>query len=182
MDPAATNADAGHDNEFMIRILLAFAVLLLGAATAYGDGGAMLLHQDSGPFTITLFASPQPLRTGMTEISVMVQDRPSGQVLTDPTIDVTLNQESAMRLAPGKAGNKLMQSAELQLSRAGRSQVEVVVRRGNDVARLTAQFNVEADHSRAALVWFYVLLPAVAVVLFAILQRLKIRNRKPGLW
>jgi hypothetical protein len=182
MDPAAADADAGHDNEFMNRSLLAFAVLLLGATTAYGDGGAMLLHQDSGPFTITLFASPQPLHTGMAEISVMVQDRFSSQVLTDPTIEVTLNQESAMRLAPGKAGNRLMQSAEMQLSRAGRSKLEVVVRRGNDVARLTTAFNVDADRSRVALVWIYILLPAVAVALFAIQQRLKMRKRTPGLW
>jgi hypothetical protein len=160
----------------MKRFLLAIAVLLLATATAYGDGGAMLLHQDTGPFTVTLFAAPQPLHTGMAEISVMVQDRLSGQVLADPMIDVTLNQESAMRLAPGKAGNKLMQSAEVQLSRAGRSKLEVVVRRGNDVARLTTECNVEADRSRVALVWFYILLPAVAVVLFVIQQRLKMRK------
>jgi hypothetical protein len=31
-------------------------------------------------------------------------------------------------------------------------------------------------------VWIYILLPAVAVALFAIQQRLKMRKRTPGLW
>ena len=52
-------------------------VLMLGtwATAAHGDGGPMLLHQDAGAFTITLFAAPQPLHTGEADLSVMVQDR-----------------------------------------------------------------------------------------------------------
>ncbi len=35
----------------------------------------MLLHQDAGAFTVTLFAAPQPLQVGAADFSVMVQDR-----------------------------------------------------------------------------------------------------------
>jgi len=159
----------------MKQFLLAMAVLLSATATAYGDGGAMLLHQDSGPFTVTLFAAPQPLHAGMADISVMVQDRTSGQTLLDPVVDVTLDHDPVVRLGPGLSGNKLVQSATVHFARAGRYGLSIVVRRGHDVAQLTTECNVEADHSRAALVWFYVLLPAVAIVLFVIQQRLKMR-------
>jgi hypothetical protein len=162
----------------MKQFLLATAMLLLVTATAYADGGAMLLHQDSGPFTVTLFAAPQPLRTGMVDISVLVQDRASSQALLDPAVDVTLDQESAVRLAPAVSGNKLMQSAVVHFARAGQHRLGVVVRRGNDVAQLATVCQVEPDRSRTLLVLFYVLLPVFVVVLFVIQQRLKMRHSK----
>ncbi len=67
-----------------LRPLAAVFMLAMGATAAHGDGGTMLLHQDAGPFTITLFAAPQPLQVGTADFSVMVQDRSSGEVLLDP--------------------------------------------------------------------------------------------------
>ena len=162
----------------MRRLLLAIAVLLSATTTAYGDGGAMLLHQDTGPFTITLFAAPQPLHTGMAEISVMVQDRSSGQTLLDPLIDLTVDQESAVRLSPAQSGNKMMQSAAVHFSRAGQHKLGVAIRRGSDIAQLSTECDVQADHSRVALVWFYLLLPVVAIMLFVLQQRLKMRHSR----
>jgi hypothetical protein len=66
----------------------------------------------------------------------------------------------------------------VHFARAGRYKLAVVVRRGHDIAHLATECNVEADRSRAVLVWFYVLLPAVAIVLFVIQQRLKMRHNK----
>jgi hypothetical protein len=80
------------------------AVLALGmwATAARGDGGTMLLHQDAGPFTITLFAAPQPLQAGPADLSVMVQDRSSGEVLLDSMIDVSIAPEAAVAWQPGR--------------------------------------------------------------------------------
>jgi hypothetical protein len=162
----------------MKQFLLAIAVLLMATATAYGDGGAMLLHQDSGPFTITLFAAPQPLHTGTAEISAMVQDRTTNQTLQDTQIDLAVDQNPPVHLEPGQSSNKLMQSASIHFAQPGQHKLAITVRRNNQVAQLATDCNVEADHSRAALLWFYLLLPLVAIALFAIQQKLKLRQAK----
>jgi hypothetical protein len=158
------------------------AVLALGiwAAAAYGDGGTMLLHQDAGPFTITLFATPQPLRVGTADLSVMVQDRSSQEVLLDPAIDLTVAEgasQDTVRLARGQASNRLLQAATVHFSKAGKWRLMLVVRRGKDTASLSTECAVEPGRSRAMLVWFYVLLPIGIVLLFVLHQWLKLRSQ-----
>jgi hypothetical protein len=154
------------------------------ATVARGDGGTMLLHQDSGPFTITLFAAPQPLQVGVADLSVMVQDRSSGDVLLDPAVDLTIAPEAVdaspqtLRLARGQASNRLLQAATVQFPRSGKWRLTLLVSRGGEAVRLSTECTVEPDRSRALLVWFYVLLPAVLILLFAIHQGLKIHQRK----
>jgi hypothetical protein len=160
------------------------AVLLLGiwATPAHGDGGAILLHRDAGAFTITLFGAPQPLHAGLADLSVLVQDRNSGQVLLDPTIDLTVAPEAAggtqqtVRLERGQASNRLLQAAGVHFSSPGKWRLALVVRRGNEVAQLSTDCTVEPDRSRAMLVWFYVLLPVGIILLFAVHQGLKLRS------
>ncbi len=165
------------------------AVLMLGmfATAAYGDGGTMLLHQDAGAFTVTLFAAPRPLQVGAADLSVMVQDRASGDVLLDPIIDLTIVPETGnamqqtVRLAKGQASNHLLQAATVHFSSAGKWRLLLLVQRGNDgrgndVARLSTECAVEPDRSRATLVWLYVLLPVGIILLFVIHQGLKLRS------
>jgi hypothetical protein len=162
--------------------LAAFLMLAMGATAAHGDGGAMLLHQDAGAFTITLFAAPQPLRTGDADLSVMVQDRTSGEVLLDPAIDVTVAAESprtspqTVRLAKGQASNRLLQAGTVHFSNAGKWHLALLIRRGNEQARLSTECTVEPNRSRATLVWFYILLPVGIILLFVIHQALKFRS------
>jgi hypothetical protein len=164
--------------------LAAVLALAMGAAPAYGDGGTMLLHQVAGPFTVTLFAAPQPLQTGPADLSVMVQDRMSGEVLLDPVIDLSLVPETgdasqtSVRLARGQASNRLLQAATVEFSRPGRWRLTLRVRRGNDAASLSTECTVEPDSSRATLVWFYALLPVGVILLFVIHQGLKISQKK----
>jgi hypothetical protein len=161
--------------------LAAFLTLAMGATAARADGGAMLLHQDAGAFTITLFAAPQPLHTGTADLSVMVQDRSSGEILLDPVIDLTVAPADAnatqqtVRLAKGQASNRLLQASTVHFSSAGKWRIALAVRRGNDTAQLSTECTVETDRSRATLVWFYVLLPVAIILLFVLHQALKLR-------
>ena len=166
--------------KFLCRLAV---VLVLGvwATGARGDGGTILLHQDAGPFTITLFATPQPLQVGGADLSVMVQDRSSEEVLLDPVIDLSVAPEAergvqqTVRLERGRASNRLLQAATVHFSRAGKWRLMLLVRRGNDAASLSTECVVESDRSRAVLVWFYVLLPAGVILLFVIHQGLRFR-------
>jgi hypothetical protein len=162
--------------------VLACLLLGIGVTAARADGGAMLLHQNAGAFTITLFAAPQPLHAGAADLSVMVQDRSSGQILLDPVIDLTVAPPAAgatqqtVRLEKGQASNRLLQASTVQFPSAGKWRLTLAVRRGNDTAQLVTECTVEPDHSRATLVWFYVLLPVGIVLLFVIHQVLKLRS------
>jgi len=183
LDCAAANADARRDDESMKSLCRLAVVLVLGvwATGARGDGGTILLHQDAGPFTITLFATPQPLQVGGADLSVMVQDRSSEEVLLDLVIDLSVAPEAeralqqTVRLSRGQASNRLLQAATVHFSRAGKWRLTLLVRRGNDVTSVSTECVVEPDRSRAVLVWFYVLLPAGVILLFVIHQGLRFR-------
>jgi hypothetical protein len=158
--------------------LAAFLVLAIGAIAARADGGAMLLHQDAGAFTVTLFAASQPLHTGDADLSVMVQNRNSGEILLDPVIDLTVGAQETVRLAKGQAANRLLQATTVHFSTPGKWRLNLSVRRGNDTAHLVTECTVEPDHSRAGLVWFYVLLPVGIILLFVMHQVLKLRSEE----
>jgi hypothetical protein len=163
-----------------LRRLAAAFMLAMGTMAAHGDGGTMLLHQDAGAFTITLFAAPQPLEVGTADFSVLVQDRGSGEVLLDPILDLTIDDltvsGTTVRLTRGQVSNRLLQAATVHLSSPGKLRLTLAVRRGSDVAQLTTDCTVEPDRSRATLVWFYVLLPVGIILLFVIHQRLKLSS------
>jgi hypothetical protein len=153
-------------------------MLAMAATAALGDGGTMLVHQDAGAFTITLFAAPQPLQVGTADFSVLVQDRSSGEVLLDPSIDLTLAGDATVRLTRGQVSNRLLQAATVHFSSPGKRRLTLAVRRGSEVAQLSTDCTVERDRSRATLVWFYVLLPVGIILLFVIHQGLKLRSQK----
>jgi hypothetical protein len=155
------------------RRLAAVFMLAMGTMAAHGDGGTMLLHQDAGAFTITLFAAPQPLEVGMADFSVLVRDRSSGEVFLDPIIDLDV-AGTTVRLARGQVSNRLLQSATVHFSSPGKRRLTLAVRRGSEVAQVTTDCTVEPDRSRATLVWFYVLLPLGLILLFVIHQGLKL--------
>lgn len=162
-----------------LRPLAALLILGFWATASYGDGGTILLHQDAGPFSITLFAASQPLHVGAADLSVMVQDKTSGDVLLDPVVDLTLAPQVAnampqtVRLARGQASNRLLQAATVRFSHPGQWRLTLLVQRGKDVVHLSTECTVEPDRSRTRLVWFYVLLPVGIIFLFVIHQVLK---------
>jgi hypothetical protein len=160
-----------------LRRLAAVFMLAIGTMAAHGDGGTMLLHQDAGAFTITVFAAPQPLQVGTADFSVLVQDRSTGEVLLDPVLDLTV-AGTTVRLSRGQVSNRLLQAATVQLSSPGKRRLTLAVRRGSDVAQLSTDCTVEPDRSRASLVWFYVLLPVGIILLFVIHQGLKLSSQK----
>ena len=112
----------------------------------------------------------------------MVQDRSSGEVLLDPVVDLTVASHAAgateqtIRLEKGQATNRLLQASTVYFSTAGKWRLTLAVRRGNDTAQLGTECMVETDHSRANLVWFYVLLPVAIILLFILHQALKLRS------
>ena len=88
---------------------------------------------------------------------------PSGEVQSVP-------------LGSGHAGNRMLQAATVNLGSKGKWVATVLVNRGSDHAESATALDVEADHSRRALVLAFVLLPLFAIALFVVHQSQ--RNRR----
>jgi hypothetical protein len=163
------------------RVQIVAVVLLacLLVARARADGGQILLHQASGDFTLTVFATPEPLSTGNATLSVLVQDNASQQLV--PNADIALSVRSPngaeTQLQLKQPGLGLFRTADFQFDQAGRWSLTVDAHHGNQFSTAIAEFNVAAAHSRQVVVWTFVSLPWLFVGLFVFQQRLKARAR-----
>ena len=96
-------------------------ILVLNVALAplvtYADGGTVQLREASGPFLVTVFVAPEAPRVGLIDTSVLVQDRMTGRVILDPTVNLELqpiastNPRVSVRAIHSHAKNKLLQAA-----------------------------------------------------------------------
>ena len=167
-----------------VHIAAVLAVLTLPAATL-ADGGLVRVSQVAGPFTVSVFTSPTPLRVGPVDISVLVQDAANGDVLDDAAVTVTLRPRNgtatpvSAAATRAQATNKLLYAALLPLPAAGAWEIEVAVTwRG---ASATLPFAVDADPPlppwRAY--WPYLTLPLAGIAVYALHQWLTLRRRGP---
>ena len=115
------------------KCLLAIGLILGGLPlAAFADGGTLRLSETKGPYRISVLTSPNPFRTGPVDISVIVADAVTGDVLPDVKVDLRSRrgQSSDVRHYPairGNAANKLLQSANFELPRAGLWNVQIEV-------------------------------------------------------
>jgi hypothetical protein len=160
----------------IVKVLIS---VVLAPLAAHADGGAVCLHEASGPFLVTVFVSPYPLRAGLADISVLVQDRQTGDVVLDPAIKLAihpLSGKGSRLLTQAKrelATNRLLQTARLDLQDPGWWVLKVSVSRGREEAVLSTTLQVAPETSRIAVVWPLLLFPPLAIGLFAIHQVLK---------
>ncbi len=152
--------------ELWRRGLLLVAALLAFSSRAQADGGLVALHQEAGPFVVTVFAAPGPLRAGPVDISVLVQDRASGQPVLDGV-------ERATREV---AQNKLLYSALINLPEAGQWELEVTITQGKETASILGQVSAAAPMPFLLSYWRSLLLPPIVIVMFALNQWLKRRS------
>jgi FixH len=161
-------------------VALAALLLALAPATAVADGGRVVASGAAGPFTVTLFASPAPVRAGDADLSVLVQDA-EGRPLLDADVDLLLRRpgDAAARRVPatGRAAtNRLLYAAPVPLPDPGTWRVEVAVRRGTGTGTLAAALDVGPRRSPLAAHWPWLVLPPVAIALFALGERLARRR------
>jgi hypothetical protein len=152
------------------------------AVAARADGGRLQLREAAGPFVVSLFTTPESLAVGPADLSVMVEEQ--GSVLLDPDIVVTLTPEDAgvapviAHLSHVHATNQLLQDAVVQLPRAGRWHTVLHVSKAGHEASVATDLTVASYSARRGTVWFFLLLPACAIALFAWVQVVKRRMRR----
>jgi hypothetical protein len=160
----------------MAGYLLLSSLIPHPSSLAWADGGVPRLSEQTGGYVVSVFTSPTPFRAGPVDVSVLVQDAESRELVPDVRVTV----RAAPRDRPGMdtshpaseeaATNKLYRAAVFELPEPGWWDMEVTVEGGRGSAHV--RFAVEAADPPPR--WWALVLwvgwPALAVALFSLHQ------------
>lgn len=160
-----------------VRVALAIA---LAASSARGDGGVVRLSQTAGPFEITLFTAPTPLRVGVVDVSVLVQTAADHTPVLDAEVQVALRGPGLERTGAAThapATNKLLYAALLDVPGPGRWTLAAQVHAGERDATVSCAVDVAPPLPPVVAFWPYFAFPGALIALFALHQWLKRQQR-----
>ena len=161
--------------------LLGTAVTALSGATqASADVGLLRLQESAGPFSISVFTEPTPLRKNEGIVHVFVSDRQTGQPLQDVAVEALLRSDDAQGgelIRPlQRRPRGLRASADLAVPHPGRWNVRIAAS-GN---RGTGAVGLVLDVLPAQPWWISLgpalAIPPVGIALFALHRRLRRRQ------
>ncbi len=170
------------------RVANAAVMSILFIATAWfeahADGGAVQFEKSAGPFVITVFTTPSPLRAGPVDISLMIQSRENQQPVLDCHALVQLHKEGAMSIRSEAtheaAQNKLLYAAQVKVPEPGPWELEAAIKHGNDLINVAGEITVASSNPVLLIYWRSLALPPLFISLFAVNQWLKRRGTKGG--
>jgi hypothetical protein len=116
----------------LIGLLTAWLALAASTSAARADGGTVRYSGRSGDRLVTVFSDPTPPRSGIVDISVLVQDAESKKPLLNVPLIVQTHRvddeplQIRARATSEAATNKLLRAAPLELA-TGRWHVEILV-------------------------------------------------------
>lgn len=157
-----------------IVLLVALAAAVLAPPVLVADGGKVQVSQvPAGPFLVTVFTSPIPLRTGGIDVSVLLQDRETKTAIQDARVTVTAvpvdheGQTGTYPATRAQATNKLFLAAEFPIRTQGRWRFTVTARddRGEGSVSFETQVARPGLLDRGIWVWVILAIP-VALVLW----------------
>lgn len=150
----------------LLTILIPFALM--------ADGGSVILQLKTASNSVTLFASPAAPSEGVSDFSVLVQDRQTSKAVLDADVDLTVCG-SPFRATRANARNKLLYAASVDLSR-GSCEISVTLTLKGHRDSMSGAINVAKGVDRTD-GWFQYVIPApLGVLVFALHQHL--RNRQ----
>ncbi len=160
-------------------------LVVLAASSARGDGGTLRLSERAGPYRVSVFTSPEPLRVGPADVSVLVQDAGSGAPIADAVVRLTLSpadREGATLTSTAtaeQAVNKLLRAAAVDLPAAGPWRIEVEVEGPGGPAHCGVAVMVAEPLPRWRQMWPWFTWPVVPIVLFVLHQLRRPRGGPP---
>jgi hypothetical protein len=166
-----------------LRRILLFYLLACSAAAASADGGVPRLSERVSSYRVSVFTSPTPFRAGPVDVSILVQDADSGELVPDVRVTVRAvprgRPEAAVsHPATAKAAaNKLYRAAVFELTEPGWWDMEVTI----EGLRGPAQVRFALEAADPLPRWWtlapWVGWPVLVVALFSLHQVL-VRRRK----
>ncbi len=123
--PGADPSKTGRRNAAPFVALILLAAILTLTAPALANGGIVRISSAPvGPWLVTVYSSPTPLRTGEVDISVLVQDSANAIVDVPIVVEATaLDTVVAATEAAAdrrQATNKLFKAAKFHIGAPGR--------------------------------------------------------------
>ena len=126
----------------LLILVLFLIILALSARTtsAHGGGAPQLTNESIGPYWISVWTSPQPVREGQLHVTVALaepgegDDQQAGAPVLGATVEVTLTPRSGgfadirATATNEQAANKLFYETDLMVPAAGDWEVEIAVR------------------------------------------------------
>ncbi|MDP6601017.1 MAG: hypothetical protein QGG74_05530 [Phycisphaerales bacterium] len=152
--------------------------ILLCASAAKADSGLIRLSETAPPWRITIMTDPTPIREGLADISVLVQDEATGEAILDAGVELgMINQTHSLTLSVpatrAQADNRLLYSAKFVLPAAGQWNVTTTIRRGEYSQSVPWQFTASPPLPPLAAIWPWLLPAVAAIALYAANQRLR---------
>lgn len=118
--------------------LLLLVVLVLASmpapAAAHGGGVPRLVNASAGPYRVSAWTQPDPVRTGDLHVTIAVSDPVSGAPVLNTAVEAAVTRsgfagEPAFTPAPrGFSPNKLFHEIDLEIAAKGSYQVTVRVK------------------------------------------------------
>ncbi|MCE9564825.1 MAG: hypothetical protein K8U57_22555 [Planctomycetes bacterium] len=160
------------------RLLLVGLLLTLSVEPARADGGTVRASVRKGPWQITVFTSPTPLRAGAIDVSVLVQNAATGQ--PDSSVRVWVRAEPlnestrriAERATKENATNKLLLAAVFELSEPGWWHFRVTIYHGDDTEEVAFDLEAGEPLPRWMSLAGWIAWPVGVILVFAVHQRL----------
>ncbi len=181
-----------------VLLFIVLAPLFLSAKPVLANGGTIqVASEPAGPYEVTVFTSPSPIRVGLVDVSVLVQRAGSDDLVHDARVLVTA--EPIGHAGPAgtfdatreQATNKLFYAAKFKLPVAGRWRLGVRV--SGPLGHGAVRFEVEATRAtlldRPLVVVLLVALPVVLILWWLSrprgkgatrIERVGRRSRGPG--
>jgi hypothetical protein len=137
--------------------LILLTSLLIGASSAvppstHADGGQIRIDSEPvGPFLISVFTDPTPVRVGVVDISIILEDAETGRIVFEPELMVALTPPNAETPQAAIAATsdqatqpELYRAVLTELPRAGRWLVTVeITDDGNVLGQVSFAMTVE---------------------------------------
>ena len=168
------------------RAFLVFCCGLFSISSrlALADGGVIQIRKEAGPFRITLFSTPAPLRAGPADLSVLVESAKSGETLLDAKVVLLLQPlrgaDASKRLeleaTRAQATNKLLYAALPDLSEQGEWSVRIDVQEGSRHASAAGTIEVLPPPPALLADWPYFAAVPLLIGLFILNQYLRRRQ------
>lgn len=171
--------------KFFATILISLAIGHgLWCATALADGGRLVLAERHDDYQISVFTSPEPLRAGSADISVLLQRRETGAPIEDAQVFVKLTpreNRSPAIVAPATkdaATNKLLYAALVEIPEPGWWNVEISGTAIKQPVQVTFVFEAGERLPCWLTVWPWFCWPIGVVLLFGV-HRLLVARKHP---
>jgi hypothetical protein len=156
------------------RLLLCLLTgLIVVPAVARADAGAVRASQRQGKLRLTVFSNPTPLRVGLADVSLLVQNVETGEQLYPPA-EIELSRPGQTsppvryHATRDSATNKLFQAAQVNLPQAGLWTAAMTIDGPTGKIQFRFDLDVAEELPQWRSLWLWYCWPFLVVALFAL--------------